>query len=764
MLVGITIGTIYFINTIKNTPNLNIETITKKKSSKIYDNNDNLIKQLSMEDYENIRYEDLPDVFINALLSSEDIRYFLHEGIDIPRILSALKNDLLSFSLKEGASTITQQLIKNMMLTNTKSIERKIHEIYLSYKIEKLYNKKDILEFYCNFVCFDGINHGVQHASYKFFNKSVSKLTLPEAAMLVGIVNAPSAYSPINNPLKANERKNVVLHLMHKHGYISLSEKNNASLITTEDLIIKKQEKTDDDKLYKYQSYIDIVYSQILNKTGYDPYVMPMEIYTYMDSALQQEIDNMQENKSNSIKFNNDYQQLAATIINNNTGAIVACFGKRNYKGQKILNYAYDKLIQPASTIKIPLDYALAFEYLNYNSKQILNDIPTTYPNSSTYINNVDKTYMGQLTISDAIGYSRNTTAISTLNEVIKKIGINQVVDYLKEINLMDKGNFSYSYGLGGYTYGVSVTNLAAAYSMIARNGLYIEPLTVKKIKLLDGTNKEINFTPYSKKMLDDSTCYLLIDCLNQVMNDNIWNINECKPNGVNVYAKTGTTSFDKNMLIQNNYPSNASKDRWVASFTKDYSMAVWSGFDKYLKDQKTYFLSNTQSYNLVKKFSKIIYDKIATKNLSFDMPSSLIEVNVVKGSDLLATSNIDKKYVTKAIYKKQNAPSLYFCEPQITTKVEFDYFVIKDQINLIFNDKKTENKYNVIFDYEKIMGGKSIYVDVYKNGFYEKTIEANEKIVTIPLQSGYYEFIIYYKYNFGMLDGIKSSISIIYN
>ena len=142
MLVGITIGTIYFINTIKNTPNLNIETITKKKSSKIYDNNDNLIKQLSMEDYENIRYEDLPDVFINALLSSEDIRYFLHEGIEIPRILSALKNDLLSFSLKEGASTITQQLIKNMMLTNTKTIERKIHEIYLSYKIEKLYSKK----------------------------------------------------------------------------------------------------------------------------------------------------------------------------------------------------------------------------------------------------------------------------------------------------------------------------------------------------------------------------------------------------------------------------------------------------------------------------------------------------------------------------------------------------------------------------------------------------------------------------------------------
>lgn len=764
MLVAITIGTIYFINTINKTPSLNIENITKKKSSKIYDDNNNLVKQLSMEDYENINYEDLPDVFINALLSCEDVRFFLHEGIDLPRILSALKNDLLSFSLKEGASTLTQQLIKNMMLTNTKTIERKIQEVYLSYDIEKLYSKKDILEFYCNYVCFDGINHGVQHASYKFFNKSVSMLTLPEAALLAGVVNAPSAYSPINNPTKANERKNTVLHLMYKHGYISIKEKENACKITVDDLIVKKQTSNNDNKTYKNQAYIDIVYKQIINKTGYDPYTMPMEIYTYMDSALQQELDDMQQNKSNHLKFSNEHQQLASTIINNKNGAIVACFGKRNYSGQKIINYAYDKLIQPASTIKIPLDYALAFEYLNYNSKEILNDIPINYPNTSIAIKNVDKSFMGELTIAEAIGYSRNTTAISTLNEVIKKIGVDAVVSYLKDINLMDSGSFSYSYGLGGYTYGVSVTNLAAAYSMISRYGLYIEPLAIKKIKLLDGTNKEINFVPYTKKVLSDSTSYLLIDSLKQVMEENLWNINDCKPNNVNVYAKTGTTSFDKQALLNNNYPSSASKDRWVASFTKDYSIAVWSGFDKYLKNQNTYFLSNTPEANIVKKFTKIIYDKIAIKNQQFEMPSSLIEVDVVKGSNLLATKNINTNYITKAIYKKEDAPSEYFIEKQIDEFVNFDYFIIDNQINIIFNETKEKPYYNVIFDYEKILGGKSIYVDIYKNGIYYQTLLANEKIITIPLENGYYEFNIYYKYNLGMLDGVKSSFSIIYN
>ena len=175
MLVGLTISAFYFINIISNTPSLNIEEITKRKSSKIYDRNDNFVKQLTMEDYENIKYEDLPDVFINALISCEDVRYFMHEGIDLPRILSALKNDVLSMSLKEGASTLTQQLIKNMMLTNTKTIERKIHEVYLSNKIEKIYDKKQILEFYCNYVCFDGVNHGVQ---VRLINSLINQLAM----------------------------------------------------------------------------------------------------------------------------------------------------------------------------------------------------------------------------------------------------------------------------------------------------------------------------------------------------------------------------------------------------------------------------------------------------------------------------------------------------------------------------------------------------------------------------------------------------------
>lgn len=755
VFVALTISTIYFIDVINNSPSLNIEYVTKRKASKIYDMNGNLIKQLTMEDYENITYDMLPDVFINALLSSEDIRFFMHEGIDLPRLLSALKNDALSLSLKEGASTLTQQLVKNMMLTNTKSIERKIQEVYLSTQMEKLYSKKDILEFYCNYVCFDGVSHGVQNASYKFFNKSVSMLTLPEAALLVGVVNAPSAYSPLKNPDKANDRKNTVLHLMERHGYISSYQKEQACSVKVEDLIVKKEE-TKDTNTYPYQAYIDVVYKQILDKTGYDPYVIPMEIHTYMDSALQKEIDELQMNNS---YFPNEHQQFASTIIDNENGSIKAIFGGRNYQGQKLLNKAYDVLYQPASTIKVVLDYALAFEYLNWSNQQVILDAPTNYPNTSIAIKNVDNTFMGELTISEAIGYSRNTSAINTLKEVIDKIGIDAVINYLKDINLMDNGSFSYSYGLGGYTYGVSVTNLAAAYSMITRKGLYIEPLAVKSIKLLDGSEKEFNFVPYSKKVLSEDTCYLLIDVLNQVMENNIWSIKDCKPNNVNVYAKTGTTSFDKSLREKLNYPLSASKDRWLASFSKDYSIVCWSGFDEYLKNEKTYFLSGSNASNLVKKFSKLIYSKIAKNNQSFTQPDSLKEVKIVKGSNYLATDMVDNKYVINALYKESFVPTKYFEEPLIEQSVSFDYFILNNTINFIIHKENNNNEYNVIYDLNKIMGGRDVYLDVYKSGIYEQTIML-DNISSIELElNNFYQFDIYYKYKNGLLNGKKERI-----
>ena len=752
VFIAITIGTFYFIDVINKSPDISIEVISKKKSSKIYDINDNFVKQLTVEDYEDIKYEDLPDVFINALLSCEDVRYFTHNGIDIPRLLSALKNDVLSLSLKEGASTITQQLVKNMMLTNTKSVERKIQEAYLSNKIEKLYSKKEILEFYCNYVCFDGVNHGIQSASYNFFNKSISDVTLPEAALLAGVVNAPSAYNPFKNQDKANERKDVVLSLMYRHGFINNKQYINAKSIKIEDMLYHK----DNNKLitYPYQAYIDVCYKQIYEKTNLDPYLIPMEIYTNMDLLLQEKIDKLQQSDSFII---DELQQFASTVINNKTGAISAVFAGKNYNGVKLLNRAYDCKYQPASTIS----YALAFEHLNYCNQEILLDKEITYPNSNITINNVDKTYQGDISIIDAIGLSKNTTAILTLEKIIDKIGIYEVVEYLKSINLMDDGEFSYSYGLGGYSKGVSVTALAAAYSMIARLGVYIEPLAVRKIKLLDGSNKEIIFSPSTKRVLSEESCFLLCDVLEKVMNLNYYSIKNCKPKDVYVYAKTGTSSFDKSTIEKLNYPTGVSKDKWLASFSSDYSIACWSGFDKHLKDRKTYFTNNDTRSDVLKTFTKNIYQSISIKNKKILKPDGIVEANIVKGSNLLATNQVNPSYIIKALYKKDYEPKSYFQEPTIEEKVEFDYFILNDEITFIFNDSKDEN--HLIYDVEKILNGKHIYIDIYENGHYINTEKA-EKIKTIKLNDSFYSFDIYYKYGSGLLDGVKSNLKITYN
>ena len=759
VLIAVTIGTIYFINVTNKAPSLVINEIDKKKASKIYDNNDNFVRVMNMEDYGNITYEQLPDVFINALIACEDVRFFMHDGIDIPRILSAIKNDITSMSLKEGASTLTQQLIKNMMLTNTKSLERKIQEVYLANKIERLYNKKEILEFYCNYVCFDGVNNGVQSASYKYFNKSVSDVTLPEAALLVGVVNAPTAYSPLLNPSKANERKNIVLKAMYNHNYLTYEQYINACKIDVKDMVVHKS--NNDNITYAYQSYIDVVHTQIYKKTGYDLYITPMEIYTYMDSALQKQIDDMQKA---SLNISNPYQQFAATIIDNSNGSIAAIYGGNNYNGQRLLNKAYDINIQPASTIKPLLSYALAFEYLNYSSKETLNDIPTCYPSSETPIKNVDNSYLGELNIAKAIGLSRNTTAITTLEKVIDKVGTETIVNYLKSINLMDEGTFSYSYGLGGYTFGVSVTSIAAAYSMIARMGTYIEPLTVKKIKLLDGSNKEIVFDSIQEKVLSDDSCYLLIDVLDQVMENNYWSIRNCKPNDVNVYAKSGTTSFDKNVAINNNIPTNASKDKWLASFTKDYSIAAWTGFESIIKNKHTYFDKKSTEAEVLKTFTKSIYSQISKVNQQFDKPDNIVKVNIVKGSNYLATNQVDKSFIESALYKKECVPTTYFSEPIIEELVNYDYFIFNDEINFIFNENTKNNDYNVIFDYEKILGAKNIYVDIYENYIYKETI-SGKKIMTIPLnKNSHYSFNIYYKYEQSYIDGNKTSFSFTYN
>jgi len=382
-----------------------------------------------------------------------------------------------------------------------------------------------------------------------------------------------------------------------------------------------------------------------------------------------------------------------------------------------LFNRSYDMLKQPASSIKPILTYALSIENLHYNSKQVLNDIPFKYSNGQN-VNNVDHTYMGELLIEDAIGYSRNTTALSSLNEVIKLKGVNYVSSYLSSINLLDVSVNEYqeAYALGAFKYGVSTQNLASAYSMIANKGYYKEGYTIKRIR--DSLTNKILYEhdDYKEKVLETSTCDILTSILKNVVDNNYYGLGSLKLNGTSVYLKSGTSSFDETSLKKYNYPSNASKDLWLAGFTKEYSFAIWSGFDSMEINKENYFRAGTdkrKSYH--KEILKYVLEKATREKGEVELSSAVTKVNIVKGTNLLPDENTPKGMVIEAYFKKGYEPKETIKPEELKNISDLDILFYDDKINIIFNDYITLDieKENTIYSNNKVYGDIEYVVEI---------------------------------------------------
>lgn len=685
-----------------------IKTIITNSSSVIYDSKGENITTLNLINNNSVEFKDLPDVFINALISAEDARFFEHSGIDFQRILSATISNLTT-NTTQGGSTLTQQLIKNIYLDSSKTFERKINEIIMALNLEGKMSKEEILLAYANNIMFDGVTIGVNSASLKFFSKPINNVTLPEAALLAGLVNAPSYYNPIKNPINAKKRMDIVLDLMYRHKYINIIQLNDAKKVQINDLINTKEYQ---EETYHYQSYLDIVYNEVMDLTGYNPLTTPMVIETYLDTDLQALIDIIQSNKDSTIQFTDDDQQIAISVIDNKSGALIAAGGGRNYSGQFLFNRAVDMKNQPASTIKPILSYALAVEYLDWNNKQVVKDEPYTYPGTNITVNNIDHEYMGEILIEEAIGYSRNTTAIKTLEEVIDKVGINTVINYLKDIELLDisSENFNLSYALGAMYYGVSPTQMGAAYSMLAREGSFITPYTVKKISLQE--TGEILYTKEKeeKQVLSKETAFIISDILKNVVDNNYYNLGTVKISNVEMHAKTGTSSFDSSLLKQLNYPSDASKDIWMAGYSADYTTVVWSGFDYPEKNDIDYFKSGSDQRKYIprKVFTKIMNYQVQ-KGEKLKTPETLIGINVVKGTNLLPDSYTPPKLIHTVYYKKEQEPTETISPPKLDDVTNVNLLLVGNSMTVSFKDDLFDiidiTPTNTIVNYSAIYG-----------------------------------------------------------
>lgn len=645
-------------------PEFNSNLLYKKEASNIYDYKGNLIATIGSEKRQIVSYEELPQVLIDAIIATEDSRFYMHHGLDIARFLKASASFAMGNNIG-GASTLTMQLSKNTF-TNTNAdgfegIIRKFTDIYMSiFKIEDDYSKKEIIEFYVNAPYLGGGSYGVQMASEIYFNKDVSNLNLVEAAMIAGLFQAPGEYDPYVNPEKTNSRKNEVIDLMLRHGYISEKDAHNAKIVDISNIIVEKNY-----NLNKYQGFIDTVVQEVIDRTGDNPYEVSMDIYSTMVQSKQDVINNFY----NTHKFKDNKVQVGIGVIDNDSGAIIAVGAGRYKNSEMSLNYATQIYRHPGSTAKPLFDYAPGIEYKNWSTYTTFVDKPVKYTYGGV-MRNVDNKYQGLLTLEQCLVRSRNTCALqafqslnnSKINSFVTSLGITP--EYLSNNYYINE-----AHSIGGFT-GVSPVTLAAAYSAFGNSGYYTEPHSITKIIYKNGTDERIEEFNFDKKrVMKDTTAYLISYMLKKVTNSGV------KVSGTDIATKTGTSSYDENTLKRLGLSNNVIQDAWTVTYSPDYSVAIWYGYDELTK--KTYNTTN-HAWSERTVIQKKIVNNIMEKNSRFIRPAGIVTSKVVVGSNPPALPNyttpaskIQTHLFIKGTQPKRISTQYYFKEPEITEEIE---------------------------------------------------------------------------------------------
>lgn len=579
----------------------------------IYDSQNNVIAKLGMEKRESVTYDELPQVLVDAIIATEDSRYFEHNGVDGARFLKASVGQLLGNSSAGGASTLTMQVVKNNLTSRDQTITRKFQDVYLAvFFMEKKYTKEEILEFYVNDSLLGGNVYGVEEASKYYFGKSVSELSLPEAAIIAGLFQSPNGYNPYYYPEKTATRRATVLKLMVKHGYITQEEADIANSIDVTSLLAGNQDDV------KYQGYIDTVVSEVKKKTKLDPALVSMEIYTTMDASIQNGIDQVLAGEGYTWK--DDKVQAGISIVDVKTGAITAIGTGRNRTGERQWNYATQSYRQPGSTAKPIFAYAPGFEFDNFSTYQLFVDEEWSYTDG-TSIGNWDSGYKGLMTLREALSVSRNIPALKAFQTVQSDVGNKKIVDFVEGLGIDLEGDVAYeAYSIGGMSSGVTTLQMAAAYAAFANGGYYTEPYTVKSITYRD-TGETVEFEVKKTQAMKDSTAYLITNVLEYAAHYGF-------SGGTGSYqgtvaAKTGTSNFDEATLKAKGLPYSAVNDLWTVAYTPQYSIALWYGYDEISSEY--YSTLGTPKDNLMAAIMKHI--PVTTE--PFNQPDSVVAAQV---------------------------------------------------------------------------------------------------------------------------------------
>ena len=605
-------------------PELDENLLKDPVSSEFYDKNGDLFATIGAENRKYVKYEDIPQDMINAILATEDVRFFEHGGMDFYRLGGAILANFRDGFGAQGASTLTQQVVKNSFLQNEKKLKRKAQEAWLSFQLERKYTKEEIFEMYFNKMLMSGRVYGFGTAAQYFYGKELKDLTLDEEALLAGLVQRPNAYNPLKNPELAEKRRNTVLGLMYQHGKITKAQMEEAKKVNVQagladDATRQKFSGS------KYDAFLDVVINELESNGDGSAMAEGIKVYTTLDPKAQQIVENIMNDDSN---FPTKEIQSGVSVIDTKTGQIQAIGGGRHYGAARGYNYAYDLKHQPGSTMKPLLDYGPAIENLKWSTGQTLVDKPMKYSNSEQTITNWDNKYMGAITARKALYASRNVPAVKALQEV----GIDKAKEFVGRLGINAEKVYE-SDAIGGGDITMSPTQMAASYAAFGNNGVYTDPYAITKIVYRDGKTTK-DYTPEPNVAMSDYTAYMVTDMLRDVVGN--------KPDssgtaanvpGLDIAGKTGTTNYSSADFSKHNLPDTSVPESWFAGYTTNYSIAIWSGYEKHF-DPITTWDERRLPQHLFKQIMKEISANVETPR--FKKPNSVVEATIEAGTNPL--------------------------------------------------------------------------------------------------------------------------------
>lgn len=624
IIIGVFLYTSFILSTAYQLPSPNkLTSFEKPLTTEIYDRNGKLLYRLyGGKNRSLVKLEDLPTHLVQATISIEDQNFYNHPGIDFLAITRALYHNYNSGQL-EGASTITQQLIKNTLLTPEKTYSRKIKEAILSLWVERVHTKAEILQMYFNEVPFGGPNWGIQAASESYFDKKPQDLTLAESAFLAGLPASPTQFSPFGtNPELGIERQKEVLRRMLEDRYINEEQYNKA-------LVEKLSFKTEGQDIFAphFVFYIKNTLAQkygekIVSEGG-------LKVITTLDLDLQEEVEKIVSQEIDALGSLN-VKNGAAMITDASTGQILTMVGSRayNYPGFGNYNSAL-ALRQPGSSIKV-VTYATAFKK-GYSPGNTILDVPVKFSdewgNSYSPVN-YDGKFRGPVSLRTALGASLNTPAV----RLLASVGMDSMIQTAKDMGITtfnDPKRYGLSLTLGGGE--AKMIDLMAVYNTLSQMGSFRKPTGILKVTDSNGNVLE-EYKNSSKQVLQPEVAYLISD----ILADNKARSIAFGPNsllnipGQTVSVKTGT--------------SDSKRDNWTFGYTSDFVVGVWVGNPDNTPMHPSLTSGVTGAAPI---WNKIMRGLLVIKpGIAFNRPSTVIESNIDGRKDLMVAGNLPKGLV----------------------------------------------------------------------------------------------------------------------